>query len=72
MLNLASGIISLLCFIANIIILILLVKAALEIWKMPFSKEKRLLTIIILLVTNWVGVCVYYFYAKNKLVEWLK
>lgn len=50
----------------------MLIKAALEIWTMHFSKEKRLLAIVLLLVTNWVGVCVYYFYAKNKLEEWLK
>lgn len=67
-----SGIFGTLALIANIVILLLLVKAGFEVWHMHFSKEKRLLVIIILLVTNWVGVCVYYFYAKNKLEEWLK
>lgn len=58
--------------IIQVICILLFIKAAIEIWHMNFSQEKRLLVIVILLVTNWVGVCVYYFYAKNKLEEWLK
>lgn len=58
--------------IVNVIWVLLLIKAGIEIWHMNFSQEKRLLVIVILLVTNWVGICVYYFYARNKLEEWLK
>lgn len=63
------------CMIGIIIAIIgifLLIKAGIEIWHMNFSQEKRLLVIVILLVTNWLGLFVYYFYAKNKLEEWLK
>lgn len=58
--------------IISIIGLLLLIKAAIEIWQMNFSQEKRLLVIVILLATNWLGVFAYYFYARNKLEEWLK
>lgn len=59
-------------FIVQVIWILLLIKAGIEIWHMHFSQEKRLLVIVILLVTNWVGLCVYYFYAKEKLEEWLR
>lgn len=58
--------------IIQVICVLLSIKAAIEIWHMNFSQEKRLSVIVILLVTNWVGVCVYYFYARKKLEEWLK
>lgn len=59
-------------FIASIIWIILLIKAGIEVWHMHFSQEKRLIVIVILLVTHWVGLCVYYFYARGKLEDWLK
>lgn len=71
--SLISGFITfIISLIISIIWIILLVKAAIEIWHMQFSQEKRLLVIVILLVTNWVGLCIYYFYARYKLEAWLK
>ncbi len=59
-------------FIIWVIGVLLTIKAALEIWKLNVDPIKRLLTIIILLVSSWIGLLVYYFYAKDKLAGWLK
>lgn len=61
-----------LAFIIWIVGLILTIKACLEIWKLPVDGAKKLLTIIVLLLTSWVGLIIYYFFAKDKLVYWLK
>ena len=52
--------------------LILTIKACLEIGKLPVDGVKKLLAIIVLLITSWIGLLVYYFYAKDKLTDWLK
>lgn len=59
-------------FIIWIVGLILTIKACLEIWKLPVDGAKKLLTIIVLLLTSWVGLIIYYFLAKDKLADWLK
>lgn len=52
--------------------LILCIKAVLDIWKMPMSGLAKVLAIIILLLTSWIGLAIYYFVAKDKLPEWFK
>ena len=52
--------------------LVLAIKAALEIWKTPGDSVKRILLIIAVLLTSWVGIAVYYFYAKNHIADWVK
>jgi hypothetical protein len=59
-------------FIIWLIGLILTIKAALEIWKTSGDTVKKLLFIILLLITSWIGLLVYYFYAKDKVAEWVK
>ena len=59
-------------FIIWLIGLILCVKAVLDIWKMPMSGLAKVLAIIILLLTSWIGLAIYYFVAKDKLPEWFK
>jgi hypothetical protein len=59
-------------FIIWIIGLVLTIKAAIEIWHLHADGVKKLLVIIILLLTSWIGLLVYYFYAKDKLASWLK
>ena len=61
-----------LAFIIWIVGLILTIKACLVIWKLPVDGAKKLLTIIVLLLTSWVGLIIYYFFAKDKLADWLK
>jgi hypothetical protein len=61
-----------LALIIWVIGLVLTIKACLEIWKLPVDGVKKLLLIIGLLLTSWIGLLVYYFFAKDKLADWLK
>ena len=58
--------------IIYIIGIILCIKAVLEILKMNISNGGKAISIILLLVTSWIGLLVYYLYAKNHLAEWFK
>ena len=49
-------------FIIWIIGVVLCVKAVLEIMKWPVDGVKKLLVAIIILLTSWIGICVYYFW----------
>lgn len=59
-------------FIIWIIGLVLTVKAALEVWNLNVDTVKKIVVIVLLVLTNWVGIAVYYLVAKDKLAEWLK
>ena len=54
-------------FIIWIIGVVLCVKAVLEIMKWPV-----LLVAIIILLTSWIGICVYYFWGRENLPQILK
>lgn len=58
--------------IIYIIGIILCIKAVLEILKTNISTAGKAISIIVLLVTSWIGLAVYYFYAKDKLTSWFK
>jgi len=58
--------------IVYIIGLVLAIKAVLEILKMPMGTAGKVISAIVVLCTSWVGLAVYYFYAKDKLVDWFK
>ena len=51
---------------------ILAVKAVLEILKMPIGMVGKIISSVLVLCCSWVGLAVYYFYAKDKLVDWFK
>ncbi len=51
---------------------VLTVKAVMEIWKMSGDTAKKLIFIVLLLVTSWLGLAFYYFFAKNQMSDWLK
>lgn len=51
---------------------ILAIKAVLEILKMPIGMAGKVISAVVVLCTSWVGLVVYYFYAKDKLVDWFK
>jgi hypothetical protein len=56
-----------------IIGLVLTIKAALEIWGWKsVDTVKRILVIIVLLLTSWIGLLVYYFWGKDSLPGMLK
>ena len=58
--------------IIYIIGIILCIKAVLEILKMNISMGGKVISIILLLITSWIGLLVYYLYAKNHMNEWFK
>lgn len=59
-------------FIIWIIGVVLCLKAALEIFALPGDMTKKLLCIIVLILTSWVGLVVYYFWAREQVGQWVK
>lgn len=59
-------------FILYVVGIVLCVMAILEVLKMSISTAGKAITIVLLLLTSWLGLAVYYFYAKNHLTEWFK
>ena len=59
-------------FIIWIIGLILAIKAVMEIMKWPVNSTKKILVIIVLLLTSWIGIAVYYFWGRENLLNMLK
>lgn len=59
-------------FIIWIIGLILAIKAVLEIMKWNVDGVKKLLVAILVLLTSWIGLSVYYFWGRDNLPQMLK
>ena len=59
-------------FLIWVVGVVLAIKAVLEILKMPIGMAGKVISAVIILCTSWVGLAVYYFYAKDKLVQWFK
>lgn len=59
-------------FIIWIVGLILTFRAAIEIWNTNAAIEKRLIAIVLIVLTSWVGLLFYYFYGKERMGGWLK
>ena len=51
---------------------VLSVLAVIDILKKPISAAGKLITALVVLLTSWVGLAVYYFYAQDHLTEWFK
>lgn len=51
---------------------VLTIKAALGIWNMNGDTVKKLLFIIIILLTSWVGLLFYYLMGKDNMPKWVK
>ncbi|MBR1699834.1 MAG: hypothetical protein IJ714_08640 [Bacteroidales bacterium] len=58
--------------IVYIVGIVLSVIAVLDIIKKPISLIGKIVTSIIVLATSWIGLAVYFLYAKDHLVEWFK
>lgn len=56
-------------YIAGIVLAIL---AVVDILKKPISLVGKIICCILVLATSWIGLTVYYLYAKDHLVEWFK
>lgn len=59
-------------FIIWIIGVVLTIKAAIEIWNLNVDSVKKIVVIVLLVLTSWLGIAVYYLVAKDKLATWLK
>ena len=55
-----------------IIGVVLSIIAVLDIIKKPISIVGKIITAILVLATSWIGLAVYYLYAKDHLTEWFK
>lgn len=44
----------------------------LDIFKQPISVAGKIIVSIIVLLTSWIGLLVYYFFARHHLKEWFK
>ena len=58
--------------IIYIIGLVLAIIAVLDIFKKPISLVGKIISAAVVLLTSWIGLLVYYLYAKNHLTEWFK
>ena len=58
-------------FVIWIIGLILTFRAAIEIWTINAAVEKRLIAIVLIVLTSWIGLLFYYFYGKARMPQWL-
>ena len=59
-------------FIVWIIGTALCLWAAYEIITLPGDMAKKLLFIVALLLTSWIGLTVYYFWAREQVGKWVK
>ena len=51
---------------------VLAILAVIDIAKKPISVIGKIISIILVLATSWIGLAVYYLYAKDHLTEWFK
>jgi DMSO reductase anchor subunit len=52
--------------------LVLAVLAVIDILKKPISLVGKIICCVLVLITSWIGLLVYYLYAKNHITEWFK
>ncbi len=59
-------------FIIWVIGVVLAIKAVLEIMRWNVDGVKKLLVAILVLLTSWIGLAVYYFWGRDNLPQMLK
>ena len=52
--------------------LVLAVLAGIDICKKPISVVGKVICSVLVLATSWVGLIVYYLWAKDHITEWFK
>jgi hypothetical protein len=52
--------------------LVLAILAVIDIFKKPIGIVGKIITAVLVLATSWIGLAVYYLYAKNHITEWFK
>lgn len=55
-----------------IIGVVLCIKGIVEILSLQGDMPKKIIAAVILFLTNWVGLAVYYFFARERMAEWVK
>ena len=58
-------------FLIWIIGVVLTIKAALDIWNLQGDDVKKVLFIVLIVLTSWLGIIAYYVF-KNKFPKWVK
>ena len=58
--------------IVYIVGIVLSVIAVLDIIKKPISLVGKIVTSVLVLATSWIGLAVYFLYAKDHLTQWFK
>ena len=58
--------------ILYIIGLVLSVIAVIDILKKPISTIGKIICSVLVLITSWIGLIVYFLYAKNHITDWFK
>ena len=52
--------------------LVLAILAVIDIFKKPIGIVGKVITAVIVLATSWLGLIIYFLYAKNHITEWFK
>lgn len=52
--------------------IVLAILAVIDIFKKPISFVGKIICAVLVLATSWIGLAVYYLYAKDKLTSWFK
>lgn len=58
--------------IVYIIGVVLSIAAVIDIFKKPISLVGKIIVAVIVLATSWIGLLVYYLWAKDNLTKWFK
>lgn len=48
------------------------VLAIVDVFKKNITTIGKIIMTVLLLLTNWIGLALYYFWAKNHVTEWFK
>lgn len=59
----------LIIYLAGIVLSVL---AILAIFKKNISTGGKIIASLLVLLTSWIGLAIYYFYAKDHLEEWFR
>ena len=51
---------------------VLAIMAVMDVFKKNISTGWKIIWAVLLLVTGWIGLAVYYFFAKDKIEGWSK
>ena len=58
--------------VVYIIGVVLAIAAVIDIFKKPISLVGKIIVAVIVLATSWIGLLLYYLWAKDNLTKWFK